>query len=481
MPLYPDNCKDREPCEEFEGGSAGGDCRTPFRKDYGRIIHSACFRRLQGKTQLFPGIESDFFRNRLTHSLEVAQVAKGIAIHLNHSWSQFKEVDNSIDYDLVELSALAHDLGHPPFGHNGEAALHEIMKNDYGFEGNAQTLRILSTLEKKYLKEGAEEQLSGPSKDNRLGLNLTYRSIASILKYDKEIPKESDGKDPVKGYYSYDSYLVDKMKRIVSDGKQYSAPFKTLECYIMDIADDIAYSTYDLEDSLKAGFINILDILGPKRELLKLVAEKVEKNMKKVGVNQSYNESQVLKIYLNLFNQVAELDDYMGSTLPDQSASFIINAAYLYDELTQLGESSHLRTNLTSKLINRFINGVWLENYDNETPALSKVSLTKEIREEVEVLKNLVFVSQIESNRLKVSEYRGKEIVHEIFEALFIKPNGHKLMPDDFQTIFRNFSSDQSYQKRIVVDFIAGMTDKYAIEFYGRLKSENPQTIFKPL
>ncbi len=120
--------------------------RSAFRRDYGRLLHCPAFRRLQGKTQLFPGHESDFFRNRLTHSLEVAQVAKGIALKINKTCPGFQ--DSPIDLDLVEFAGLAHDLGHPPFGHNGERALDDCMKNCGGFEGNAQTLRILSRVEK---------------------------------------------------------------------------------------------------------------------------------------------------------------------------------------------------------------------------------------------------------------------------------------------------------------------------------------------
>ncbi len=123
--------------------------RSVWRVDFARLVHSPAFRRLQGKTQLFPG-ESDFFRNRLTHSLEVAQIAKSIALKLNYEYFRdATDEDHKISTDLVEFAALAHDLGHPPFGHNGEAALDECMRGIGGFEGNAQTLRILARLEKK--------------------------------------------------------------------------------------------------------------------------------------------------------------------------------------------------------------------------------------------------------------------------------------------------------------------------------------------
>src|SRR5208283_2954453 len=123
--------------------------RSPWRRDYGRLIHCPSFRRLQGKTQVFPGYESDFYRNRLTHSLEVAQIAKAIAIRLNATSIHFRLKNRKIEPDIVEFAGLAHDLGHPPFGHNGEEALDECMHDYGGFEGNAQSLRIVSRLEKK--------------------------------------------------------------------------------------------------------------------------------------------------------------------------------------------------------------------------------------------------------------------------------------------------------------------------------------------
>ena len=142
--------------EEAQSSTGG---RTPFRKDFGRLLHSPSFRRLQGKTQLFPSHESDFFRNRLTHSLEVAQVAKAIALHINATVPAFKA--DPIDTDLVELAALAHDLGHPPFGHNGEAALDDCMKPCGGFEGNAQTLRLLARIENKTFRGGDPDDSQG--------------------------------------------------------------------------------------------------------------------------------------------------------------------------------------------------------------------------------------------------------------------------------------------------------------------------------
>ena len=233
--------------------------RTEWRRDYARLLHAPSFRRLQGKTQLYPGNESDFFRNRLTHSLEVAQIAKSIAITINE---KYKNKNIYIEPDICEFAGLAHDLGHPPFGHQGERALDECMRDFGGFEGNAQTLRILSRIEKKIKNE---DRIEG--KEFRHGLNLTYRALASILKYDNEIPfcknkrKESEKNKPVKGYYATESDLVSKIKANVV-GADYIGKFKTIECQIMDIADDIAYSTFDLEDGFKAGFYHPMDLLN---------------------------------------------------------------------------------------------------------------------------------------------------------------------------------------------------------------------------
>lgn len=170
--------------------------RSEYDRDYARVIHSPSFRRLQNKTQLFPGQESDFFRNRLTHSLEVAQIARSIAKKI---LKEHPELD--ISPDVCEIAGLVHDIGHPPFGHNGEAALDTCMLQHGGFEGNAQTLRVLTRLEKR--EEPKDNRILGSrGQDFRVGLNLTARVIATCLKYDHKIKvSRSDGAPLEKGYY----------------------------------------------------------------------------------------------------------------------------------------------------------------------------------------------------------------------------------------------------------------------------------------
>lgn len=265
--------------------------RSEFRKDFGRVIHCASFRRLQGKTQLFPGYESDFFRNRLTHSLEVGQIAESIALCANKTNAFFEK--DPIKSRICFTAALLHDIGHPPFGHNGETALDRMMLEFGGFEGNAQTLRIVSQLEKKRYRSDVSCPL-----ERRAGLNLTYRTLAAVLKYDRLIPpSRSEGSKVSKGYYFEDTPIVEDIKKNVVPGwTDADGPFKSLECSIMDISDDIAYSTYDLEDSLKAGFLTPAKILTSDPELLRRVASIVSDKL-----DAEITDRDVLKTFAELF------------------------------------------------------------------------------------------------------------------------------------------------------------------------------------
>lgn len=457
--------------------------RSPYRRDYARLIHSPAFRRLQGKTQLYPGLESDFFRNRLTHSLEVAQIAKSIALRINSTFLHGVR-DLMIDPDICEFAGLAHDLGHPPFGHQGEEALDECMRDLGGFEGNAQTLRILSRLEKKVKEDG---QING----KRYGLNLCFRTLASILKYNRAIPLNSKDRPsgfeehPLKGYYLSEEPLVEMIKdNVIKLG--YREDFKTVECQIMDIADDIAYSTYDLEDGFKAGFYHPTIFFTYPDQIYENVAHKVSK-----AINGEFTDNDVREVLFGIFSPIYEFneEEFLQVELEDISEPYlafpkvraisvlgnIINNTVRASKL--LGENGYLRTQFTASLVDNALSGVRFK-LNEKYPSLSKVFLERETLIKVEVLKNFTYESQILSPRLKVAEYRGKEIVKTLYEVL--KGNdGWRLMPSDFQQLYKG-AVDPSVKARVIVDFIAGMTDKYAIEFYGRLKSEDPETIFKP-
>ena len=465
--------------------------RSPIRRDFARLIHCPAFRRLQGKTQVFPGNESDFFRNRLTHSLEVAQIAKSIAIRLNAKSRYFSAANCKIDADLTELAALAHDLGHPPFGHNGEAALDECMLDHGGFEGNAQTFRILSRLEKKdtrRLVEGAVKPVDG-SEDVRGGLNLTYRTLASVLKYDRAIPQRSADRIPrqkVKGYYHDDSELVSKIKTKVigsiPDGK-----FKTIECSIMDVADDIAYSTYDLEDNFKAGFLQPLDLFDVSDEIEKKVAATTQKRIVESfpdlsASEQAFGTDDMLIILFEIFKNPLftvgpnETEIIRRRSMLEEAKKMILSV-YSTEVGKRMASDGYERVKFTSRLVQEFIQGI--EVIPHSTfPQLHQVRLKLPVFKKVEVLKNMTFEAVIMAPKMQVVEYRGKDIIREIFNAINSE-DGSRLLPEDYRLLFNAFSG--SAKKRVICDFIAGMTDRYAFEFYSSLYGATGSTIYKPL
>ena len=447
MTLYSDSDRER-----WSGEVGGQQWRSDFARDYGRVVHSACFRRLQGKTQVFPGYESDFFRNRLTHSIEVAQIAEGIADRLNHEEPGFKQ--DPIDTRICATAALVHDLGHPPFGHNGERALDDAMRLFGGFEGNAQTLRIVAHNERKLVVEGRS-----------YGLDLTFRTLAAVLKYDRRIPRSRRPTDKlVKGYYESEAALVELVKEKVAPGIG-DRELKTIECAIMDLADDIAYSTFDLEDSLKAGFLTPASILASPTRLIESVAAKVTEELEDVTATPE----DVLGTFEELFsNLVAETEsDAMTALVNGFRAS------------ENLASRADLRTALSSHLVKEAIRGVEVV-YDADRPMLSKVRFTHETRLRIEVLKQYTFLATIFSSRLKIPEFRGYQVVAEIFKDLSGQ-RGNLLMPEDVRHQHQMHEGDLDAQMRCICDFVAGMTDRYAMEFYGRLHSDSAQSMFKPI
>jgi dGTPase len=204
--------------------------RSPFRRDCDRVIHSTAFRRLKHKTQVFVFHEGDHYRTRLTHTLEVAQIARALARQLG------------LDEDLTETLALAHDLGHPPFGHAGERALDACLRAHGGFDHNAQTLRVVTSLEHRY-----------PEFD---GLNLTWESLEGIVKHNGPVSARSGG---AIGRYR-DLGIPDGISDFIGTYDLELWSFASLEAQIAAIADDIAYDAHDIDDGLRAGLFAIDDL-----------------------------------------------------------------------------------------------------------------------------------------------------------------------------------------------------------------------------
>ncbi|HUR56136.1 MAG TPA: dNTP triphosphohydrolase, partial [Opitutaceae bacterium] len=232
---------------ESLGAGRKRDYRTPFQMDRDRIIHAHAFRKLQSKTQVFLSGEYDFYRTRLTHSMEVAQIGRSICAYLRSRGAPLRG-DFYIDSDLVEAVCLAHDLGHPPFGHSGERTLQELMAKWGGFEGNAQTLHLLT--DTLYQNEAGVR-----------GMAPTRALLDGVLKYKKlfrEFPS------PPTNHFIYDPqerhrtfvFGDNAIPPALHDGEKLNA-FKSVECQIMDWADDAAYSLNDIVDGVKAGFLTL--------------------------------------------------------------------------------------------------------------------------------------------------------------------------------------------------------------------------------
>ncbi|MCA1436953.1 dNTP triphosphohydrolase [Bradyrhizobium sp. BRP20] len=458
-----------------------GDARNAFRRDVARLIHSPSFRRLQGKAQLFPSDENDFFRNRLTHSLEVAQIATGIALNLNNNEPALKRTP--IDIDLVHFAALAHDLGHPPFGHDGERTLDHMMKGYGGFEGNAQTIRILTRLEKKELET---PPMRRRDIDPRVGLNLSYRSIASVLKYDRVIPKERTATSEVtKGYYQTEAALIADIKSSIGPGCK-PGRFKTLECSIMDLADDIAYSTYDVEDAFKADFLSPLSMAAADNRLKQRIADVVNRKMlksypKSVTSQETLTIDGVDRIIFSMMKDIFQPSQRLverahETAMTGEELSYALSAEVSAGSKT-LQEEGSLRSEFTSKLVYAFMSDVEFV-LDPKTPALSWVQLKLGTFQAIEVLKRFAYEALVMSNRFKMADRRGREIIEHIFKAL-TQPGGEKLLPHDVRSTFDAYS-DKAWKFRTICDFIASMTDRYCVECYSRLIGINAPSIYKP-
>ena len=410
------------------------DQREEYERDRARVIHSSAFRRLQAKTQILGVLEGDFHRTRLTHSMEVAQIGRGLVLNLQ---KRFPELNDLLPrLEQIETTGLAHDLGHPPFGHGGETALNCAMADYGGFEGNGQTLRILTRLE---------------SHTPENGLDLTRRTLLGVLKYpapysnlcSTSTPETTDKsvnlnfqhtREPPKCFLDTEQEVFNWILAPLSNSDQvrfceYTPPtthshgrsvHKALDTSLMNLADDIAYGIHDFEDGI------VLRLLTPEHwqeVALQLDQKWAEKN-------------DLLKIETKLF--------------------------------TRTDNSSYSRRQAVGALVHALISSAELKlNEVFEEPLLGwNVVLPEEPQRFLKALKEMVSRHVIQLNTVQAATFKGRKIVLSLFDALSAEPE--MLLPSSFQLLWKEAKSDLQ-QKRIICDFIAGMTDQYANRFFERL------------
>lgn len=395
-----------------------GDTRNEYQRDRARIMHSAAFRRLQGKTQVMGIGEGDFHRTRLTHSIEVAQIGYGILEFLKENEKLEDDVRAWLpERDLIEAACFAHDLGHPPFGHRGELALHKSMWEHGGFEGNGQTLRILTKLE-KYQERGR-------------GIYPTRRLVLGVLKYPKamnEFKSPGFGEKPPKCYLDDEAEIVewalsvfppdDQMALVDSaDGE---TSHHSLDCSILELADDIAYGIHDIEDIIARG-------LATHEEI-------------KTEIHNAFENA--------------------GGPLTHMDCEF--SPEMICKDL--LG-SSFDRKQMIAQLVNLFITSVSIKQHDDYEHPLLKYSavLNKKQHNLLKALKRLAFDLIVKKAEMQQLELRGERIVKKLFEVLASNPEG--LIP---QSSWEDGCTNSSKERR-VCDYVAGMTDNYAEKLYKRL------------
>ncbi len=343
--------------------------RSEYQRDRDRIIHSTAFRRLEYKTQVFVNHEGDLFRTRLTHSIEVAQIARSLARNL------------MLNEDLVEAISLAHDLGHTPFGHAGQDALNACMKDYGGFEHNLQSLRVVDTLEQRY---GAFD-----------GLNLTFETREGILKH-CSLPNAQQ--------------LGDVGRRFI-EKKQPS-----LEAQLANLADEIAYNNHDIDDGLRSGLLTVQQM--GEVSLFDRYRAEVEQRFPGIGGRRAINET----------------------------VRRMINA--LVEDLIQTSRAN--------------IRDAGVKSIDDVRKAPPLIAFSDAMKAEAQELKRFLRRNLYQHYQVNRMTSKARRIVTDLF-GIFVA--GPQLLPPDYQLQ----GDDTLEQARKVADYIAGMTDRYAMREYRRL------------
>lgn len=382
--------------------------RDEFARDRARLVHSAALRRTAAKTQVMQPDTDDFVRNRLTHSLEVAQIGRELGAALGCS------------ADVVDTACLAHDVGHPPFGHNGESVLAGLTQDVGGFEGNAQTLRLLTRLEaKRFHADGRSA-----------GLNLTRASLDAVLKY----PWSAGVSGPKYGVYADDREVFDWVRRGAPEG------LRCLEAQVMDWADDIGYSVHDVEDAVAGGLVD-LRVLTSASDLAPVF------DVARSWYNSGWDDDLLAAATRRLLATGAIVDRYDGSrralaALKDMTSALIGRFALTAEAATR----------------ERYGGGP-LTRYDAE------LIVPEETRAECVVLKSLAaWYVMLAPSRQAVREGE-RAVVQGLVEAFTGDPEGLLDRPhlDDYRAAL-----DDAARRRAVVDQVASLSDLRALTLYRR-------------
>lgn len=421
------------------------DIRKPSEHDYARLIHSSSFRRLQTKTQVIGLGESDFYRTRLTHSLEVAQIGTGILKLLKDSYKTDQNKVSALpDSILMSAICLAHDIGHPPFGHGGEIALNICMRDAGGFEGNGQTLRILSKLEKYTNGYGINPTrrlllgvLKYPIYYSKANLNNTYDNISNP----KWLSKAKNQKPP-KCYLDDEKDVVQwileplqNTERTVFEGYQQDnkSLYHGLDTSIMELADDISFSLHDLEDAISLKMITKQDW-------------------------EQHNTDRHIKLF-----DECKLD---------------------FQNLTKklFSNESYERKEAIGTLVHNFIINIHLKELSDPNIISPIFKLQAYMQQNQNILRehifDLVYKKVIKNTNVQLLELKGQKIVIELFDALSSDPE--RLLPQTIIHKYKN-AATETKQKRVICDYIAGMTDIYATKLYEKIYSPKIGSIFDHL
>jgi dGTPase len=368
--------------------------RSPFRRDCDRVIHSTAFRRLKHKTQVFVFHEGDHYRTRLTHSLEVAQVARALARQLG------------LDEDLTETLALAHDLGHPPFGHAGERALDACLKDYGGFDHNAQTLRVVTSVEHRY-----------PEFD---GLNLTWESLEGIVKHNGPLTERSGAP---RGRYRERGIPIG----IAEYDRSYDLElwsFPSLEAQVAAIADDIAYDAHDIDDGLRAGLFAVDDLRA-----IPLMAEIIDE----IGEHYPHLD-----------------EDRRGAEVVRELISHLI-AAVFAEAQTNLGA---LRPQSA-------------EDVRHHTRAM--IAFPADVAAEEAGIKDFLYRHMYRHKRVMRVMAEAEQILFDLFAKYLASPA--ELPQEWLAGAEKDTEGDRT---RRIGNFIAGMTDRFALTEHQRLFDSTP-------